>query len=96
MTDNATYTVRQTVFFSGTVQGVGFRYTTRAVAARFDVVGQVRNLSDGRVELVAEGVPEEVGRFRDAVAEAMTRYIRETTSREDPPTGEFSSFSIAF
>ena len=43
------------MYFSGHVQGVGFRYTTRSVASRFAVTGYVRNLPDGRVELVAEG-----------------------------------------
>ena len=43
------------IFYSGHVQGVGFRYTVKSVAAGFEVNGTVRNLPDGRVELVAEG-----------------------------------------
>src|SRR5471030_2081507 len=46
---------RMKVFYSGRVQGVGFRYTARTVAAGFEITGYVRNLPDGRVELVAEG-----------------------------------------
>ncbi len=43
------------IFYSGHVQGVGFRYTAKTVAAGFEISGVVRNLSDGRVELIAEG-----------------------------------------
>ena len=46
---------RKTVFFSGRVQGVGFRYTAKTVATGFEITGTIRNLPDGRVELVAEG-----------------------------------------
>ena len=55
------------IFYSGSVQGVGFRYTAKAVASGFEVTGTVRNLSDGRVELVAEGVRDELEAFRQAI-----------------------------
>lgn len=41
----------ETVFFSGRVQGVGFRYSALQVAKEFDVSGFVCNLTDGRVRL---------------------------------------------
>ena len=52
---------------TGRVQGVGFRYQTEHVARSFDVTGYVRNLADGRVELMAEGDRDEVCRFLAAV-----------------------------
>ena len=55
---------RVRIFYSGHVQGVGFRYTAKTVAAGYDVTGLVRNLPDGRVELVAEGAREELDAFR--------------------------------
>ena len=58
------------VFYEGRVQGVGFRYSARRVAAGFDVAGYVRNLPDGRVELVASGDPDEVDGFLDAVRDS--------------------------
>lgn len=58
------------VFYEGRVQGVGFRYTARRVAAGFDVAGYVRNLPDGRVELVASGDAEEVEGFLGAMRES--------------------------
>ena len=61
----------ESVFFSGHVQGVGFRYSVLQVAKEFDVAGFVSNLADGRVQLEAEGNPAEVGAFIDAVQDKM-------------------------
>lgn len=58
------------VHYEGRVQGVGFRYTARRVAAGFDVAGYVRNLPDGRVELVASGEDGEVDAFLQALRES--------------------------
>ena len=87
---------RLTVLFSGRVQGVGFRYTTRHVAARFQVTGFVRNLGDGRVEMVAEGARPELDRFQRAIEEAMPGHIAETRVRRCAATGEYADFHIAF
>ena len=54
------------VYYAGRVQGVGFRYTVRSLAARFDVTGFVRNLPDGRVHLVVEGDAGEIDAFLEA------------------------------
>lgn len=64
------------VFFSGRVQGVGFRYQTMQVAKGYDVAGYVQNLGDGRVEMEAEGEADELDRFVDAVRECMDGYIK--------------------
>jgi acylphosphatase len=58
------------IVYSGHVQGVGFRYTTKALAAGFEVTGTVRNLPDGRVELIAEGRRDELEAFRSAIRDA--------------------------
>lgn len=82
------------VFYNGRVQGVGFRYTARQIATRFSVTGFVQNLADGRVRLVAEGEPDEVERFLDAVAGELGRYIAAVEHRDKPATGEYSEFGI--
>ena len=52
--------VRAHVIFSGAVQGVGFRYTAQNFASNLRITGWVKNLPDGRVEMVAEGTREQV------------------------------------
>ena len=65
------------VFYEGRVQGVGFRYTVRHIAKGYDVLGWVRNLPDGRVELLAGGQPQEVAEFLDAIVESeLASYIK--------------------
>ncbi len=85
---------RREVIFGGHVQGVGFRYTTQDIAKRFDVRGYVRNLSDGRVELVVEGKRDEIARFIGAIHERMGSFIRDVKSDARPGSGEFIDFSI--
>ena len=58
------------VFYEGRVQGVGFRYSARRVASGFDISGYVRNLPDGRVELLASGDPREVDDFLHALRDS--------------------------
>ena len=81
--------IRYTVHFSGQVQGVGFRFTTVNLAAGQPVAGYVQNLSDGRVEMVAEGEPEALDRLVIAVQERMKGYVNETQIDRGAATGEF-------
>jgi len=68
------------IFFAGNVQGVGFRWSVKNVAKGFDVVGWVRNLPDGRVELQAAGEEAEVRAFVEAIRQSELRgHIREQT-----------------
>ncbi|MDI1251175.1 MAG: acylphosphatase [Lacunisphaera sp.] len=83
-----------TVFFTGRVQGVGFRYSAMQVALGFDVSGFVRNLPDGRVHLEAEGAPAEVRDFIVAVQERMEGYIRKVEQTETQRAPSFQGFSI--
>jgi acylphosphatase len=85
---------RRTVHFGGRVQGVGFRYTTRNIAIGYDVRGYVRNLPDGRVELVMEGPDAEMERVVCEIRRRMNGYIRSLESDVGPATGEFEQFSI--
>jgi acylphosphatase len=84
------------VLYSGRVQGVGFRYTAQRVAQQHAVTGFVKNLRDGRVELVAEGQREEVERLLKAIADAMGGYIDAADVQSVPATGRFRAFEVAF
>ena len=61
---------RLQIYYSGRVQGVGFRYVAKMTARGFDVTGTVRNLFDGRVELIAEGERAELEVYRQAILES--------------------------
>lgn len=86
--------IRRTVFFSGHVQGVGFRFVTRQIAASFEVKGYVRNLSDGRVELVVEGEKREIDELLSRIREKMQGYVDVATQTDAPATNEFAVFEI--
>ena len=62
--------VRVNVYYSGRVQGVGFRYTVKSLVTGYDVLGTIRNLPDGRVELAAEGERAELEEFLQAVQDS--------------------------
>jgi acylphosphatase len=87
---------RRRVLYSGRVQGVGFRYKAVGIARRFAVQGFVRNLSDGRVELIAEGEPGELDRFMEAVRHAMEDLIQGEQVETSPARDEFAGFEIRF
>ena len=83
------------VFYSGQVQGVGFRYTVRTVATGFDVTGTVRNLPSGQVELIAEGARDELEAFRQAIRESgLDHFVRDEGVSWAEAAGEFRGFEI--
>ena len=84
------------VHFSGTVQGVGFRYTAVHVARGYDVTGTVRNLPDGQVACVVEGESAEIDAFLAEIGERMGGYIRNRTEQKAPHSGRFPDFTVAF
>ncbi|CAN5683015.1 hypothetical protein BH23PLA1_BH23PLA1_09500 [soil metagenome] len=86
--------VRRRYYFDGRVQGVGFRATTHQLARHHPVSGTVRNLDDGRVEVVAEGSAEALKAFVSAIQTALGRHIRNVRA-EELPTGEpFAGFRV--
>jgi acylphosphatase len=82
------------ITFRGRVQGVGFRYTTVRIAAKYRVTGWVRNEPDGSVRCVVEGGREEIDRFIAALEDAMAGNIRDKVLDLLPAVGEFEAFEI--
>jgi acylphosphatase len=74
---------------------VGFRYTAKAAARGYEVAGTVRNLPDGRVELIAEGPRDELEAFRQGVREAgLEHFIRDEAVTWGEALGGFRGFEI--
>jgi len=87
---------RLEVRFSGWVQGVGFRYTVQRLSAGFAVTGYVKNLDDGRVELVCEGERSELERFYKSILAKMEGYIESVDLNWSEAKNEFTGFKIRF
>ncbi len=83
------------IYYSGRVQGVGFRYTAKNVATGYEVTGIVRNLPDGRVELLAEGPEDELQAFQDGIRESgLGSLIANEVLHWGDTNGEFRGFEI--
>lgn len=85
---------RATLFVSGHVQGVGFRYRTTEIAQSFVVSGTVENLDDGRVKIVVEGELDEIQRFVDEIQTFVSGRIKSIDRFDSEPSGEFDGFAI--
>jgi acylphosphatase len=83
------------LLISGVVQGVGFRYFVYRVAQQFGAVGWVRNLPDGRVQVVAEG---DRGRLEGFIEELKVgpraASVRDVTAKWFEATGKYHSFEV--
>ena len=88
--------VRVHVHYSGRVQGVGFRYTVKSVVLGYDVLGIIRNLPDGRVELIAEGELAELEEFLQAIRDSgLRRNVQDEDIVWEDALDEFRGFKIA-
>jgi acylphosphatase len=89
--------VAKRVWYEGRVQGVGFRYSIKSIATGYEVVGSVKNLIDGRVELEVQGEAAEVEEFLSAVLDShLRRYITRCTTREVEVRSGVRGFQITY
>jgi len=84
------------IYYSGSVQGVGFRFTAESAAQTLGVTGWVKNLEDGRVEVVCEGEEAALNKFLDKIKDIFGGYIRDARIDPEKATGEFGGFDIKF
>ncbi|MBL7084873.1 MAG: acylphosphatase [Candidatus Omnitrophica bacterium] len=84
------------VYYSGRVQGVGFRFTAQALAQDLNLIGWVKNLPRGGVETVCEGKEEDLRKFLSKIDDAFSGYIRQKNVNWMPASGEFAGFEIKF
>ena len=89
--------IAKRVIFSGRVQGVGFRYSTKEIATGFDVVGSVKNMPDDTVKMEIMGEDEEVEEYLSEVTEesAISHFIKEIQSEEIALLENASGFRIS-
>ena len=88
--------VAKHIWFSGRVQGVGFRYTARNVAARYRLTGYVRNEDDGRVEMVAQGQVEDIDGCLTEIGEVFRGYIRGVEVEDWVLNTSYRGFEITY
>jgi acylphosphatase len=84
------------VIFIGNVQGVGFRFTAHNIARRYRLVGFVRNLPDGSVEMLAQGDSADIDNCIQDIEESFTGYIRDKEIEDLPASPSFKDFRITF
>ena len=84
------------IFYSGKVQGIGFRYTVQDIANQQKLSGWVKNLNDNRVEVVAEAEETVLNIFLQEVNQHFSHYIEDVNIEWLPAGGEFRDFQIKF
>lgn len=90
----STHVSHREVWYSGHVQGVGFRAQVIGIARGYDVTGFVQNLTDGRVYLHAEGSGNEVEAFTEEIVKSLDAHIRNIEIREFAGVRTSSQFII--
>ena len=84
------------VSFSGRVQGVGFRWTTKKMADAFAVTGYVKNMMDGSVEMLVEGETSEAQRFLSSLRRHMAEYVESCEVIELSASKRHLHFTITY
>jgi acylphosphatase len=89
-------TIAKHIIFIGRVQGIGFRFTAFNIANRYQLTGIVRNLMDGSVEMIAQGLSEDIDNCIQDIKESFADYIRETKIEVIPLNPQYTDFKITF
>ncbi|NQT94922.1 MAG: acylphosphatase [Candidatus Omnitrophica bacterium] len=87
---------RAHIYYTGSVHGVGFRFTSQRIGQQLSLGGWVKNLPDGRVELVAEGEEERLIELLDRIRKSMAGYLSDESIKWQPYKNEFKEFGIRF
>ena len=88
--------MRLHVYYYGSVQGVGFRYTIERTAVSLGLTGWVKNLNDGRVEAIVDGDKNSIDKFLAKTGSVFKEYIRDIDTDWSESKNEFETFDIRF
>ena len=86
--------VQTHIYYSGIVQGVGFRYTTQRFAANLGLVGWVKNLSDGRVEMIAVGEQKQISELIQQIKVRFSGSLHSTEVTYEALSDAFNDFGV--
>ena len=84
------------IYYCGQVQGIGFRFTAREVAGEMGLSGWVRNLADGRVEILVEAEEGLLDEFLKKISSYFSRYIQDVETEWRQAQGELKGFEVRF
>lgn len=88
--------IQANIFYSGRVQGVGFRYTVHRFARAQELDGWVRNLGDGRVEILVEGSQAAIEELCERIDQQFEGYVREKKMVLAQAKGTLGAFYVAY
>ncbi len=84
------------VYYSGRVQGIGFRYTVWDLARKQSICGWVKNLPDGRVEMIAEAEESLLTAFLGSIEQYFAGYIADAAAQWLDPVGSEADFRVVY
>ncbi len=84
------------IYYSGSVQGVGFRFTAERTASALGLTGWVKNLRDGRVEVLCEGKEACLKELLHKMNDIFKEYIHDRDIEWSEAISEFEEFDIRF
>jgi len=84
------------IYYNGRVQGVGFRFSAEHIAQELNLAGWIKNLPDGRVELIAEGDEGILKKLIDEIENRMGSYVSNQLVDWEEFKGEFEHFGVIF
>lgn len=84
------------IIFKGSVQGVGFRFTSRRIARKYDLTGYVKNLSDGTVEMHIQGPKTDITYCIEDICTSFSNYVRDKEIKICPVQPQYVDMEITF
>jgi len=82
------------IMVTGKVQGVFYRQSTKEIAQRLSISGQIKNLQNGNVEIIATGTKEQLDKLIDWCKHGPPKAVVTDIYWKELPLQEFKQFTI--